>query len=139
MSRFSEFLKKAEEANKTSRRVLDDEEHRIQVECVKWFRLQYPKLRLRLFAVPNGGQRNVIVASKMKAEGVLSGVADLILLKSNGKYAALLVEMKTKKGRQSETQKLWEADVCKNGEYKYVLCRSIEDFISAIRSYIEAK
>lgn len=118
---------------------MNDEEHQIQVECVKWFRLQYPKLRMRLFAVPNGGQRNVIVASKMKAEGVLSGVADLILLKPSGKYAALLVEMKTMKGRQSETQKQWEADLCKDSEYKYVLCRSIEDFISAIKSYLEAK
>jgi hypothetical protein len=138
VSGFAEFLRKAEAANKNQRKPQGDEEHRIQVECVKWFRLQYPKLRFRLFAVPNGGQRNVIVASKMKAEGVLSGVADLILLKPKGNYAALLIEMKTKRGRQSPTQKQWEADLCKDGEYKYVLCRSVEDFISATKSYLAA-
>lgn len=135
MSRFSEFLKKAEEANK-NRSHPRDLEHQIQVECVKWFRLQYPKLKFRLFAVPNGGQRNVVVAAKMKAEGVLSGVADLILLKPNETYAALLIEMKTKTGRQSETQRLWEQDLCRDNEYKYVLCHSTEDFISAIKSYL---
>jgi hypothetical protein len=50
-------------------------EHDIQVNCVNYFRLRYPKGLI--FAIPNGGQRNVIVASKLKAEGVLSGVPDL--------------------------------------------------------------
>ena len=75
----------------------------------------------------------------MKAEGVLSGVADLILLKPKGKYAALLIEMKTKQGRQSPAQKQWEADLSKDGEFKYVLCRSVEDFISATKSYLNAE
>lgn len=34
-------------------------EHRIQQACVRWFNLQYPHLRGRLFAVPNGGRRDV--------------------------------------------------------------------------------
>ena len=50
-------------------------EHEIQVNCVNYFRLRYPKGLI--FAIPNGGQRNVIVASKLKAEVVLSGVPDL--------------------------------------------------------------
>ena len=50
-------------------------EHILQVNCVNYFRLRYPKGLI--YAIPNGGQRNVIVASKMKAEGVLSGVPDL--------------------------------------------------------------
>ena len=54
-------------------------EHQLQVECVKWFRFQYPKLANLLFAIPNGGLRNIKVATKLKAEGVLAGVPDLFL------------------------------------------------------------
>ena len=50
-------------------------EHILQVNCVNYFRLRYPKGLI--YAIPNGGQRNVIVASKLKSEGVLSGVPDL--------------------------------------------------------------
>lgn len=50
-------------------------EHAEQVAFVKWFRLQFPKVMI--FAIPNGGLRNVQTARKLKAEGVLSGVSDL--------------------------------------------------------------
>lgn len=111
-----------------------DEEHRLQCQCVRWFALQYPKLRGRLFAVPNGGKRDVTTAAKLKAEGVVAGVADLILLVRNSKYGALLIEMKTRTGRQSDSQKEWQKIV--GGDYKYVVCRSVEDFINKVNSYL---
>lgn len=111
-----------------------DEEHRIQCQCVRWFNLQYPKLRGRLFAVPNGGKRDVTTAAKLKAEGVVAGVADLILLVRNSKYGALLIEMKTRTGRQSDSQKEWQKIV--GGDYKYVVCRSVEEFINKVNSYL---
>ena len=113
----------------------DDEEHRIQSSCVRWFRLQYPSMRHNLFAVPNGGRRDKVSGAKLKAEGVLAGVADLALLKSNRFYGALLIEMKTRKGRQSEAQAGWQSLITKDG-YKYVVCRSLDDFISEVRDYI---
>lgn len=113
-----------------------EEEHRIQCECVRWFSLQYPRLHGRLFAVPNGGRRDAVTAAKLRAEGVVAGVADLILLKSNRDYGALLIEMKTTKGRQSESQKKWQNIVCANGEYKYVLCRSFDDFKREVDDYL---
>lgn len=113
-----------------------DEEHRIQCACVRWFNLQYPKLRGRLFAVPNGGRRDAATAARLKAEGVVPGVADLVLLMSNRGYGALLIEMKTSVGRQSDSQKKWEKTVCANAEYKYVVCRSLDDFIREVDSYL---
>lgn len=86
----------------------NDHEHRLQVACVRWFRLQYRNFAHALFAVPNGGRRDAITGAKMKAEGVLSGVSDLILLLPRGGYAALLIEMKIEKGIQSKSQKEWE-------------------------------
>lgn len=121
----------------TSRKRPTDEEHRIQCECVRWFSLQYPRLHGRLFAVPNGGRRDVTTAAKLKAEGVVAGVADLILLKSNRDYGALLIEMKTLKGRQRDSQKQWQNIVCSDGEYKYVVCRSFDDFKREVDDYLK--
>ncbi len=115
----------------------NDEEHRIQCACVKYFNLKYPKLQGRLFAVPNGGRRDAVTGGKLKDEGVTAGVSDLILLKSNRDYGALLIEMKTPVGRQSDSQKEWQKIICENGEYKYVVCRSLDDFIREVDSYLK--
>ena len=107
--KFDEFRR---QWSNSVRKPPSDEEHRIQVACVRWFRLKYPHLSPRLFAVPNGERRDGVTGAKLKAEGVLPGVADLILLKRNRHYCGLLIEMKTANGRQSDTQKWWEQEVC---------------------------
>lgn len=107
----------------------------IQQNCVKWFRLQYPKLARLLFAVPNGGARRPIEGKIMKAEGTLAGVSDLILLYPSKGFHALCIEMKTEKGRQQPSQKLFQKAVEEMG-YKYVICRSFEGFLDEIRGYL---
>lgn len=111
------------------------EESNIQQSCVTWFRLQYPSLSVNLFAVPNGGARRRIESAIMKAEGVTAGVSDLILLYASHGFHALCVEMKTAKGRQQLTQKKWQEAVEASG-YKYVICRSVDDFIEQINAYL---
>lgn len=118
------------------RRKQRDEEHQIQCTCVRWFSYQYPELHGRLFAVPNGGRRDETTAAKLKAEGVVAGVADLILLRRNRDYGALLIEMKTPTGRQSDLQKKWQFTLCSENEYKYVVCRSLDDFINEVNDYL---
>lgn len=118
-----------------TRRKPHDHEHRIQCACVRWFRLQYPMMKHNLFAVPNGGKRDAATAAKLKEEGALAGVSDLILLYPNRFYGALLVEMKTKEGRQSELQKEWQSKITADG-YKYVVVRSLEDFQQEIKNYL---
>lgn len=121
--------------NTKSRKRPSEEEHRIQCACVQWFRYQHPECRHNLFAVPNGGHRDKVTGAKMKAEGVLAGVADLILLKSNSNYGALLIEMKTRTGRQADTQREWQRLIERDG-YKYIVCRSLQDFIREVDSYL---
>ncbi len=121
----------------TARRRPSDEEHRIQCSCVRWFAMRYPELGGRLFAVPNGGRRDAATGKKLKAEGVVAGVADLILLKSNSRYGALLIEMKTATGRQRESQKQWQDAVCAKDEYRYVVCRSFDDFRREVEEYLK--
>lgn len=120
------------------RKPLDDEEHRIQSSCVYWFRAQYPMMEHNLFAVPNGTFKKKAARGKFKAEGLLAGVADLIFLKSNSHYGALLIEVKTKDGRQSESQKAWQKKIECDG-FHYVIVRSLEDFQREIREYLACR
>lgn len=111
------------------------EESSLQVECVKWFRLQYPQLARLLIAVPNGGARNAATGRILKAEGVVAGVADLVLFVAAHSYHALCIEMKTQKGRQQDTQREWQRAV-EAQRYKYIICRSFEQFQKEICSYL---
>jgi hypothetical protein len=53
-----------------------DLEHQVQKAIA-----QYLDLRgICYFAIPNGGKRNVITATKLKAEGVKAGVPDLCIV-----------------------------------------------------------
>lgn len=133
---FEELLENSRKEKQ--RKVHTDREHKIQCACVRWFRLQYPKLSKCLFAVPNGGKRDATTAAKMKAEGQLAGVADIIFLYPNQGYHALLIEMKTAKGRQSELQKEWEKHITQFG-YKYIVCHSFEEFSQSMKDYINEK
>lgn len=130
---FDEMME-LQKQSKTRRKPRDDE-HKLQSACVRWYRLQYPKMRHNLFSVPNGGKRDAVTAAKMKEEGALAGVADLILLKSNRFYGALLIEMKTKTGNQSESQKEWEQKIVNDG-YKYIVVRSLDEFQREVNQYL---
>ena len=123
---------------KTLRHSPRDLEHRLQCACVRWFRLAYPQHHHNLFAVPNGGYRTPATAAKIKAEGALPGVSDLILLIARGNYHGLLIEMKTDKGRQSEAQREWQRLIEADG-YKYVVVRSIEEFIKVVTDYLNER
>ena len=134
-----------------------EEEHNIQAACVRWFNLQWPQYRGLLFAIPNGGARSKATAGKLKAEGVVAGVSDLILLvpkntnpsveeygtvtlEIDGQipeiwYHGLCIEMKTAKGRQSPEQKEWQKKVEEFG-YKYEVCRSLDEFMAVVNGYL---
>lgn len=126
---------------------MNQEEHNLQCACVKWFAYQHPELQGLLFAVPNGGARSKATAGKLKAEGVVPGVADLILLVArvepckndigwSNMWHALCIEMKTKHGYQSPEQKDWQYKVEWFG-YKYEVCRSLDEFIEIIENYLK--
>ena len=125
---------------------MNEEEHKIQCACVKWFAYQHPELAGLLFAVPNGGARSKATAGKLKAEGVVAGVADLILMVPRFKKCVhdvgwsntihgLCIEMKTAKGKQSPEQKAWQEKVWAQG-YEYAVCRSLDDFMNTINEYL---
>ena len=111
------------------------EEHDIQSACVKWFRKQYNQYALVLFAIPNGSYKSKTSAAKMNAEGLTAGVADLCLAVSRGGYGALYIEMKRQGGYQKPNQKEWQ-ERCEAAGNKYVVCRSILEFMQEVNSYL---
>ena len=130
-----EYFKLIANKGVKQRKAHANEEHELQCECVKWYRAQYPDYADRLVAIPNGGKRDAKTGAKLIAEGVVAGVADLMLAITTQHYGALFIEMKTEKGRQSEAQKRWEESITKD-RYKYIVCRSLDDFVAQITRYI---
>lgn len=90
-----------------------------------------------VFAVPNGGSRNVIEAANLKAQGVMAGVSDLILLLPHKVY---FIELKNPngKGRQSPLQREFEDNVRAHGQ-EYLLWDNwaqVEQFVNAHRQEV---
>lgn len=133
--KIEEYLS-AEFARKAGPRHIKDEEHKIQCECVRWFYAQWREFGGLLFAVPNGGRRDAATGAKLKREGVVPGVADLMLFVARKGLHGLCIEMKTPKGRQSDVQKIWQQQVQKQG-YGYVVCRGVEEFVEVVNQYLK--
>ena len=129
--KYDEFLKLEAALTQKRKRKPRHIEESIQVACVKWFRLQYPNLVI--FAVPNGGSRNLYEAKNMKESGTLAGVADLVIVGNGGKV--LFVEMKAGKNKQEDSQVLFQNKVEKLG-HKYIICRSKEQFMKEIDLWV---
>ena len=119
-------------------------EHEEQVAFIEWCQRhegRYPALRC-LFAIPNGGARNIVVARKLKAEGVKTGVPDLFLPMPRSPhgggriYAGLFVEMKRRKGGTlSKSQRWWKARLEACG-YRVEVCRGWEEAARVVTEYL---
>lgn len=112
-------------------------EHDEQCALVRWFDLQYPALRGRLFAIPNGGHRNKATAGKLKAEGVRAGVPDLCLPVARHGFHSLYIELKAKGGRLQPSQDDWLSFLGSQGNMA-VLCIGFEAAKETIEGYLRA-
>lgn len=77
-------------------------ESKIQQVAIMEIWNKLPQTRLCLFHVPNGMFSNAREGAKFKAQGVISGVPDLVFV-WNGKTH--YIEVKCEKGKLSENQK----------------------------------
>lgn len=116
-------------------------EMKLQAACVVMAWNDFPETRKLLFHVANELDRpdsNPILGAIRKAQGIVSGVADLILLIPRGQYHGLMIEMKTKDGSQSIHQREWQKLVEEQG-YRYVVVRSEEEFRAVLTEYLAEK
>lgn len=123
-----------------------DYEHGYQVAVFDWTALNpnrkaYPGLEL-LFAVPNGGTRNKVVAAKLKAEGVEAGIPDMILPVARSGYHGLFIELKIPKTALHEKSYLKPHQRAKMKElsaqgYLCVTCWGDEAVIEVLKWYLQ--
>lgn len=109
---------------------------------------KYPMLKW-LYAIPNGGNRHIVTARKLKAEGVNPGVPDLCLpypkIYSDGwdketQWHGLYIEMKTRTpmGSVSPDQEDW-IDYLRGVGYKVAVCWNADEAIQAIEDYLNGE
>jgi len=104
-------------------------EHEEQRELVKWFRQTFKSVRI--FAIPNGGARNIATATRLKVEGVSAGVPDLYIPAWH-----LWLEMKRQKGgRVDPAQKDWINYLEGIGDM-VLICKGAEHAKESILAYV---
>lgn len=94
-----------------------------------------------MFAIPNGSERNIKVASRLKAEGVKASIPDIFLPVARGQWHGLFIELKRPKsirgpaGTASTEQKLQIAALQNQG-YGAVVCVGWIEAWRVIEAYL---
>lgn len=90
---------------------------------------------LFVYAVEYGGEerKDYGKLKELKAKGMRKGISDLTVI-GNGKIVFL--ELKTKTGKQSDAQKIFEQRVQLNG-FDYLLARSSEGVEATIKKVLK--
>ena len=123
--------------NHSMKKMSEAQEQATVIEWALYNQNRYPELKL-LHHIPNGGRRDARTGAMMKRQGVKAGVPDLHLPVSRGKYHSLYIEMKTDKGRPTDTQKEWLDALNAEGNMA-VICHSADEAIAVIKLYLKAE
>jgi hypothetical protein len=114
-------------------------EHAHQVALFMWASQnldKYPELKW-MYAIPNGGERNIAVAGRLKAEGVKSGVSDVCLPVARSVFHGLYIEMKKPGGKESAKQ-IEFGEFLRIGNYRYECCDHWEKARDVIINYLNS-
>lgn len=112
-------------------------EHDIQSAFFDWVRLaknMHPVLKL-MFAVPNAGKRSFKTAARMKAEGLVSGVPDVMFPVARRGFNGLAMEFKRPKQTPTENQ-LEFMDGLQKENWLVVVVTDSEAAIRTVKDYL---
>lgn len=96
---------------------------------------EYNKQLKHIYAIPNGGKRDVREAARLKKQGVKAGVLDLFLPKPKGIYHGCYLEFKYGKNKLTSNQIDFALDAVAEG-YCVFVCYSSLEAIAAINLYM---
>lgn len=121
-------------------------ESKCQQSVLKWWAFAHRGLGVvdarLLFAIPNGGARNAVTGSILKAEGVRAGVPDLFLAMPNttrgGRYYGLFLEMKTWANKPTLAQREMMARFRAEG-YDCRVAHSFDQAVKALTGYLNGR
>jgi hypothetical protein len=136
---YANILRNRDRPRRTTATLPAPSEHDEQCAVIAWadaMRSRWPELDL-LYAIPNGGKRDVAVAVKLKAEGVKAGIPDLHLAAMRGGYGGLYVEMKKcdHSNDESPAQKAMRVRLEAAG-YRCVVAYGADEAVREIEKYL---
>lgn len=105
---------------------MNKREWKFQCKFVEWLRNE----GVVVFSVPNGANTSKIEKINLIREGLMPGVADLIVMKGNGEI--IFLELKTETGTQKPEQIKFEF-ICKEMGFKYIIVRPKMDFKNLLK------
>lgn len=118
-------------------------EHAEQVAVVEWLHITQPNVLF--WATPNGvflaggPKRRAAAMNKLKGEGFLPGVSDLIIFEPRGGYSCLFLEMKRIKGGVvSENQQWFLREIEQRGAIGFV-AEGADEAIEILTDYLGGK
>ena len=114
-------------------------EHLEQVQLVAMVEAAYPREAAMLFAIPNGGDRDVLVAVKLKKEGVRRGVPDMFLALARGGWHGLFIEMKRRRGGVVSPEQAAYIEALRAQGYRAEVCKGCDEALEVLRDYLSAK
>lgn len=121
---------------------MNHEEQRTQIQCMTWFRAQYPQYAMLMtHPINEGGKNTGRTGGIHKAEGTQAGVTDLLFflpaIFDGVLYLGLGIEFKRPKGgKQSQAQKDFEK-MFRAAGYEYEVVKYFDEFQALINTWIE--
>ena len=89
-----------------------------------------------LYAVPNGGSRNLIEAVNLKRTGTRRGIPDLVLAVPVQDFHSCYIEMKRKTGGNVSPEQADVLDYLRRAGFNAVVCEGADAAIRAIEAYL---
>ena len=87
------------------------------------------------FAIPNSAKRSVRMGAYMKAEGLKSGVPDIIVPILSERHIGLAIEMKYGKNKPEPNQEKWHK-LLRQQKWRVVICYSAEEAFHQWAEYL---
>lgn len=115
----------------------ESSEQALLFKWAAWNHSAYPELEL-MYHVPNGKKRDIITASRLKAEGVKAGVPDICLPVARSGYHGMYIELKVRNNKASELQESWLKRLSEQG-YFTAVCYGWYEAAEVIKRYLVGK
>jgi len=115
---------------------LEEQEQKWLLEWAELNTAAHPELAL-FYHIPNEGKRTYRAGRELVKQGMKRGVPDNCLPVPRGKYAALYIELKRKKGsKTSDEQRGW-IDALNRAGNRAVICYGWEAAAAEIMAYLK--
>lgn len=115
-----------------------DREGMEQAALIAELRVRMPAVADLIYHVPNGGHRLKSVAAKLKQQGVVAGIPDLVLTMARGGFFGLYIEFKATPPNDAAISASQHERIRKLNDQGYlaVVCRGHFDAMEQIRAYL---